>query len=88
MDAHDAEYRAAAAATHDQTPRGCQLPAVGDSVSFRLSYWPGRWSDCSGRVIKVGTNHDGRPSVIVEAESGEVRVLDARLWPTGHMLRV
>lgn len=32
MDPHLPEYAAAAAAIHDQTPRGCQLPAVGDYV--------------------------------------------------------
>lgn len=88
MDAHDREYRAAAAAICDQTPGGCRLPCVGDRVSFRLTYWPGRWNDSCGRVIKVATNHDGRPSVVVEADGGEIRVLDARLWPSGHMLRV
>jgi len=31
-DPHNAEYAAAAAAIHDQTPRGCRLPAVGDYV--------------------------------------------------------
>ncbi len=31
-DPHFAEYAAAAAGIHDQTPRGCRLPAVGDYV--------------------------------------------------------
>jgi dGTP triphosphohydrolase len=33
QDAHENEYLAAAAAIHEQTPRPCQLPAVGDFVS-------------------------------------------------------
>ena len=59
-DPHHAEYAAAAAAIHDQTPRGCRLPAVGDWVVFverlpghETSFGQGRVqqvSDC-GRVV-------------------------------------
>ena len=85
MDAHDREYRAAAAAICDQTPGGCRLPCVGDRVSFRLKGWSDRCGE-PGRVVKVGTNHDGRPSVIVESDDGEITVVDPRPWPVGHLL--
>jgi hypothetical protein len=53
-DPHHAEYAAAAAGIHDQTPRGCRLPAVGDWVS-----------GCSGRKPWQGRVQQAEPGRIV-----------------------
>lgn len=61
---HDNEYLAAVAHIHDQTPRPCTLPAVGDFISgctagkrwsgYVMSAEPNRLAvDCDGAWIAV-----------------------------------
>lgn len=65
---------------------GCELPSVGDRVSFRLrSHGEAEYE--AGRVVRHMTD-DGRPIIVVEVDGGDgtVRALDAREWPLGNIL--
>lgn len=80
----DAEAAGAAAAMRELY--GCELPAVGSRVSFRLRTHADNEYE-TGRVIRHITD-DGRPIVVVEPEDepGIMRALDAREWPAGNLL--
>lgn len=80
----DAEAAGAAAGMRELY--GCELPAVGSRVAFRLrTHAEDEWE--AGRVIRHMTD-DGRPIVVVEAEDepGILRAIDAREWPAGNLL--
>jgi len=84
MDAHYAEYAAAAAAIHDQTPppRRClDRHAIGDSLTFRLAGWGAAEFD-SGRIIDIS---EERNRLLVETAADIVEV-DPRPWPLGNVL--
>lgn len=80
----DAEAAGAAAAMRELY--GCELPAVGSRVAFRLrTHTQSEYEN--GRVVRHMTD-DGRPIVVVEAEDepGILRAIDAREWPAGNLV--
>jgi hypothetical protein len=81
MDAHNAEYIAAACGLHEQTPsrRAIDCYAIGDYISFRLTGWSGSSYD-DGRVTG---HHNGL--LLIETADDVVEV-DPRPWPIGHVL--
>ena len=79
MDAHHAEYLAAAGSLHEQTvtPRAARDAvnghAIGDWISFRLRSWHGHGFQ-SGRIADV---NEERGTLLVETDDDIVEV-DAR----------
>jgi hypothetical protein len=68
---HDREYAAAAAGLHEQTPspRPCDLPAIGDRITWKVTngYLSGRVIDYLRGKILVETDDD-----ICEVDTGTV----------------
>lgn len=62
IDPHKTLYRAAASALHEQTPspRPCDLPSIGDGITFRVDggYETGRVIDYLRGNILVETTDD------------------------------
>lgn len=92
MDAHSREYFAAAEGMADlygrqlEPDQPCTLPSVGDRIAYRLPTMSEASSE-AGRVVRVVAGDGQRPTIVVEPEDGQtLRVVDARPWPTGHML--
>jgi hypothetical protein len=81
MDAHHAEYIAAACGLHEQTPtrRAIDCYAIGDHISFRLY----GWSQSSYDDGRVTDHHNGK--LLVETATDIVEV-DPRPWPIGNVL--
>jgi hypothetical protein len=81
MDAHHAEYIAAACGLHEQTParRAIDCHAVGDHISFRLH----GWSDSSYDDGRVTGHYHGK--LLIET-AGDIVEVDPRPWPLGNVL--
>jgi hypothetical protein len=81
MDAHHAEYIAAACGLHEQTPtrRALDCYAIGDHISFRLH----GWSESSYDDGRVTDHHNGK--LLIETADDIVEV-DPHPWPLGNVL--